>query len=120
MCIRDWFLHLRAGAGALDEAALAAAVAEGAELPRRGGPSAQPARDSSREADPAQSGEHPATEGQSREADPAQSGEHPAPPGASGARRAATEAHPAQSEREPTTEEQGDVTEERRASEVPW
>jgi 23S rRNA (cytidine1920-2'-O)/16S rRNA (cytidine1409-2'-O)-methyltransferase len=35
----ELFLHLRAGAGALDEAALDAAVAEGAALPRRGGPS---------------------------------------------------------------------------------
>jgi 23S rRNA (cytidine1920-2'-O)/16S rRNA (cytidine1409-2'-O)-methyltransferase len=32
----ELFLHLRAGAGALDEAALEAAVAEGAALPRRG------------------------------------------------------------------------------------
>jgi 23S rRNA (cytidine1920-2'-O)/16S rRNA (cytidine1409-2'-O)-methyltransferase len=36
----ELFLHLRAGAGPLDEAALSAAVAEGAALPRRGGPSA--------------------------------------------------------------------------------
>jgi len=36
----ELFLHLRAGAGPLDEAALDAAVAEGAVLPRRGGPPA--------------------------------------------------------------------------------
>jgi 23S rRNA (cytidine1920-2'-O)/16S rRNA (cytidine1409-2'-O)-methyltransferase len=34
----ELFLHLRAGAGPLEEAALQAAVAEGAALPRRGGP----------------------------------------------------------------------------------
>lgn len=34
----ELFLHLRAGAGPLEEAALQAAVAEGATLPRRGGP----------------------------------------------------------------------------------
>lgn len=36
----ELFVHLRAGAGPLDEAALAAAVEEAAALPRRGGPSA--------------------------------------------------------------------------------
>ncbi len=39
----ELFLWLRAGAGPLDEAALRAAVAEGAALPRRGGPRARPA-----------------------------------------------------------------------------
>jgi 23S rRNA (cytidine1920-2'-O)/16S rRNA (cytidine1409-2'-O)-methyltransferase len=39
----EFFLLLRAGAGPLDEAALAEAVAEGEGLPRRGRPTAQPA-----------------------------------------------------------------------------
>jgi 23S rRNA (cytidine1920-2'-O)/16S rRNA (cytidine1409-2'-O)-methyltransferase len=39
----EFFLLLRAGAGPLDEAALAEAVAEGEGLPRRGRPAAQPA-----------------------------------------------------------------------------
>jgi 23S rRNA (cytidine1920-2'-O)/16S rRNA (cytidine1409-2'-O)-methyltransferase len=39
----EFFLLLRAGAGPLDEAALAEAVAEGEALPRRGRPAAQPA-----------------------------------------------------------------------------
>ncbi|HEX8927566.1 MAG TPA: hypothetical protein VGA45_01520, partial [Actinomycetota bacterium] len=39
----EFFLLLRAGAGPLDEAALAEAVAEGEALPRRGHPAAEPA-----------------------------------------------------------------------------
>jgi 23S rRNA (cytidine1920-2'-O)/16S rRNA (cytidine1409-2'-O)-methyltransferase len=39
----EFFLLLRAGAGPLDEAALAGAVAEGEALPRRGRPAVQPA-----------------------------------------------------------------------------
>jgi 23S rRNA (cytidine1920-2'-O)/16S rRNA (cytidine1409-2'-O)-methyltransferase len=38
----EFFLRLRAGAGPLDEVELAAAIAEGEALPRRGGPAARP------------------------------------------------------------------------------